>query len=201
MSLRVAGADPGTTSLDLLILEDGQVHDQYRFTPEELKADPVLPVRWLTERGPFAVIAGPSGYGLPLVRAADCTDRDLDLMTLVRPDERGKDQGVLGFSRLVRGLHDSGLPIIFLPGVIHLPTVPVHRKINRIDLGTTDKLCVGAMALHQHAVRKQVDFAGCNLCVVELGSAFTACLALQGGRIVDGLGGSNGPMGWRSSGS
>jgi len=136
--LRVAGTDPGTSSLDVLILEDGIVGEQCRFTPQQLQDDASLPVRWLSERGPFHLIAGPSGYGLPLMHAADCTERDLALMTLVRPDERGPDdarrQGVLGFSSLLRAFRASDLPVVFLPGVIHLPTVPAHRKINRIDL-------------------------------------------------------------------
>ena len=203
--LRVAGTDPGTSSLDVLILEDGAVGEQCRFTPEQLQADPALPVRWLTERGPFQLIAGPSGYGLPLVRAADCTPRDLALMTLVRPDERGPDdarrQGVLGFSSLLRELMASKLPVVFLPGVIHLPTVPAHRKINRIDLGTADKLCVAALALAQRTRKLGMDVSAYHGCVVELGSAFTACLVLSGGRIVDGLGGTSGPPGWRGGGA
>ena len=203
--LRVAGADPGTSSLDVLILEDGAVGEQCRFTPEQLQADPSLPLRWLTERGPFHLIAGPSGYGLPLVRAADCTERDLALMTLVRPDESGADdarrQGVLGFSSLLRELIASELPVVFLPGVIHLPTVPPHRKINRIDLGTADKLCVAALALAQRTRKLGMDLSAYHSCVVELGSSFTACLVLSSGQIVDGLGGTSGPPGWRGSGA
>jgi predicted butyrate kinase (DUF1464 family) len=194
MSLRVAGADPGTSSLDLLILEDGEVGEQCRFAPAELRADPSLPVRWLRERGPFALIAGPSGYGLPLVRAADCTERDLALMALVRPDERERARGVMGFSAVVRALRDSDLPVVFLPGVIHLPSVPAHRKTNRVDLGTPDKLCVAALTLAQRGP----DWTGC---VVELGSAFTACLVVSAGRVVDGVGGTSGPIGWTGSGA
>lgn len=204
-SIRVAGTDPGTSSLDVLILEDGHAADQCRFTPEQLQADPELPVRWLQERGPFHLIAGPSGYGLPLVRAADCTPRDLALMTLVRPDERGPDdarrQGVLGFASLLRALCSANLPVVFLPGVLHLPTVPPHRKINRIDLGTADKLCVAALALSQRARQLDMELSAYHGCIVELGSAFTACLVLRGGQIVDGLGGTSGLPGWRGGGA
>jgi predicted butyrate kinase (DUF1464 family) len=212
--LRVAGADPGTSSLDVLILEDGAVGEQCRFTPERLQADPASPVRWLTERGPFHLIAGPSGYGLPLVRAADCTGRDLAFMTLVRADERGPDTpptppkiggvgggGVLGFSSMLRELLASQLPVIFLPGVIHLPTVPPHRKINRIDLGTADKLSVAALTLAQRTRKLGIDYRAYHGCVLELGSVFTACIVLNGGQIVDGLGGTSGPPGWRGSGA
>ena len=72
MSVRVAGTDPGTSSLDVLVLQDGAVTDQARFTPAEMSADPARPVRWLEARGPFDLVAGPSGYGLPLVRGRDC---------------------------------------------------------------------------------------------------------------------------------
>jgi predicted butyrate kinase (DUF1464 family) len=195
--VRVAGTDPGTSSLDILVLEDGAVADQCRFPPAELQADPALPVRWLANRGPLDLVAGPSGYGLPLVRADACTDRDLALLSLLRPDDTGRGgQGVLGFSAVVRAFRSSGLPVVFLPGVIHLPTVPAHRKINRIDLGTPDKLCVAALA-----AARCTSESGFRGCVVELGTAFTACLVLDGGRVVDGVGGSAGPCGWASPGA
>src|SRR5271166_2049310 len=110
--------DPGTSSLDVLALEDGRAIAQHRFSPQQLQADPALPLSWLQQHGPFNLIAGPSGYGLPLVRAEQCRERDLALMALVRPDERGQARGVLGFSAQLRILSQSTLPILFLPGVI-----------------------------------------------------------------------------------
>jgi predicted butyrate kinase (DUF1464 family) len=198
---RVAGCDPGTSSLDVLVLADGTAADQVRFTPEQLRADPTRPVEWLRARGPFDLIAGPSGYGLPLVRAADCTDAQLALMCLVRPDERGTECGVAGFSAVVRAVRDSGLPVVFLPGVIHLPTVPTHRKLNKIDLGTPDKLCVAALAAAHLTERGAVGLEG-PVCVLELGTAFTAALVVsEHGEVVDGIGGTAGPLGWRGGGA
>jgi predicted butyrate kinase (DUF1464 family) len=40
-----------------------------------------------------------------------------------------------------------------------------------------------------------------SLVLLELGGAFTAGLAVSDGRIVDGLGGTSGPIGWRSPGA
>ncbi len=197
--VRVAGTDPGTSSLDLLVLQDGAVADQMRLMPEQIRADPSLPVRWLQERGPFDLIAGPSGYGLPLVRAADCGERELALMSLVRLDEHGHSGGVAKFTAILRALCTSGLPVVFLPGVIHLPTVPPQRKRNRIDLGTADKLCVAALALAQDAQRR--PFAESTFCLIELGSVFSACLVIRAGQIVDGVGGTSGPPGWGSGGA
>lgn len=196
MSLRVAGSDPGTGSFDLLVLEDGTVADQTRFLPPELQSDPAAPARWLQERGPFDLIAGPSGYGLPLVRAADCTDRELALMSLMRPDDPGGGKGPIGLRDVQRELIAAKLPVVFLPGVIHLPTVPAHRKLNRIDMGTPDKLCVAALAMAELAAKHEPSG-----CVVELGSGFTACLVVRHGEIVDGRGGTCGPFGWQSGGA
>jgi len=189
--LRVAGTDPGTSSLDLLILEYGRVVDQTRFSPQQLQADPTSPVRWLSERGPLALVAGPSGYGVPCIRACDLTEAHVEQMTLIRSEERGTSQGVLGFRATLQAFRTAPFPVVFLPGVIHLPTVPAHRKFNRIDLGTPDKLCVAALAL-LHSV---------TCCVVELGTVFTACLVVRDGQIVDGVGGSAGPVGWHAPGA
>ena len=65
----VVGTDPGTSSLDLLLLVDGRVHDQARLTPDELRAEPARLSALLQRWSPLDLIAGPSGYGLPLVRA------------------------------------------------------------------------------------------------------------------------------------
>jgi predicted butyrate kinase (DUF1464 family) len=192
--IRVAGCDPGTSSLDILAIDERHAVAQVRIEPDELRADPTLPVQWLREHGPFDLIAGPSGYGLPLVRAADCTDSQLELMSLVRPDERGNARGVGGFSATVRALRDSGLPVVFLPGVIHLPTVPAHRKLNKIDLGTADKLCVAALALAQHNSDEPAA-------AIEFGTAFTAITILKDRQIVDGAGGTSGMLGGMSGGA
>jgi predicted butyrate kinase (DUF1464 family) len=191
VSVRVAGCDPGTSSLDILALEDGAVVAQTRFDPEALANGPAVVVEWLQNNGPFALIAGPSGYGVPLVHARDCTEDHFARMVGLRPGDTSR--GVAGFSRLIRGLASSGLPIIFLPGVVHLPSVPAYRKHNRIDMGTADKLCVATLACAQSP--------SLTACVVEVGTAFTACIAVEQGRVVDGLGGTSGPIGWRSGGA
>ena len=35
--MRVAGCDPGTSSLDVVVLDDGEVSEQVRFTPEQMR--------------------------------------------------------------------------------------------------------------------------------------------------------------------
>jgi predicted butyrate kinase (DUF1464 family) len=198
---RVVGTDPGTSSLDLLLLVDGAVADQIRLTPEALRADPGALEAVLRRWEPLDLIAGPSGYGLPLVRAEGVTEAEIDLMALVRPDERGTAVGILGFRQWVRALLDSRLPAVFLPGGIHLPTIPAHRKANAIDMGTADKVAVVALALWAHARETGGRPAEATFAVVELGSAFSAVLVVEGGRLVDAAAGTRGPIGVQCGGA
>jgi predicted butyrate kinase (DUF1464 family) len=203
--VRVVGTDPGTSSLDLLLLVDGAVSDQARLTPEALRDDPGALVATLRRWEPIDLLAGPSGYGLPLVRASDLTERDLDQMSLVRPDQRGSGVGIIGFRAWVRALVGSGLPVVFLPGGVHLPTIPRHRKLNAIDMGTPDKVAVAALALWaDRRDRDRGDGVGPDdhtFAVVELGSAYSAVLVVAGGRLVDAASGTRGPIGLRSGGA
>ena len=198
---RVVGTDPGTSSLDLLLLVDGVVADQARVLPVEFQNDPDVLDAVLRRWEPLDLIAGPSGYGLPLVRAETLTQRDLELMSLVRPDERGDALGVIGFRSWVRAFVATGLPVVFLPGVIHLPTVPPHRKVNTIDLGTPDKLAVAALALRHDAAQRGGNLGDSTFAVVEIGTAFSAVLVVSEGRLVDASAGTRGPIGLRSGGA
>jgi predicted butyrate kinase (DUF1464 family) len=198
--VRVVGTDPGTSSLDLLLLEDERVADQHRFVPEELRDAPGLLAEALLSWAPLDLVAGPSGYGLPLVRGDQVTERSLDEMSLVRPSDRGEAVGVVGFRSWVRALLSAGLPTVFLPGGYHLPSIPPHRKLNAIDLGTADKVAVAALALWFDA-RKTGNYAEATFAVVEIGTAFTAILVVSRGRIVDTSAGTRGPLGLRCGGA
>ena len=63
---RVIGIDPGTVSLDVCGLSGGRVDLDLTLPTEEALADPEGFVATLTAGGPPDLIAGPSGYGLPL---------------------------------------------------------------------------------------------------------------------------------------
>jgi len=68
---RVAGVDPGTASFDLCVLDDGEPVVEQVFETGSLSEDcgPLLAA--LARHGPYDLVYGPSGYGLPLVAAAD----------------------------------------------------------------------------------------------------------------------------------
>jgi predicted butyrate kinase (DUF1464 family) len=198
---RVAGVDPGTVSFDLCVLQDGEPVVEQVFETGSLSADSAPLLEALARHGPYDLVYGPSGYGLPLVAAADIGERELAEMVLVRPDERRADAGVGGMRSMLRALAGSGLPIVFGPGVLHLPSVPAHRKYNRVDMGTADKVCAAAYAIVDQSARRAIELHETSMVLLELGGAFTAALAIAGGQIVDGVGGSSGPLGVRASGA
>jgi predicted butyrate kinase (DUF1464 family) len=198
---RVAGVDPGTVSFDLCVLQDGGAVVERVFETGLLGQNPEPLLHTLSDHGPYDLVYGPSGYGLPLLGAGDVGERELAEMVLVRADEAHADTGVGGMRTLLRALTRSGLPVVFGPGVVHLPTVPRHRKYNRIDLGTADKVCAAAHAIVDQSARRSIPLRDTAMILLELGGAFTAALAIAGGQIVDGMGGSSGPLGVRAAGA
>ena len=198
---RVAGIDPGTVSFDLCVLQDGEPVVEEVFETGSLSEDSRPLLDALTRHGPYDLVYGPSGYGLPLVSATDVGERELAQMVLVRPDEAHADAGVGGVRSLLRALAGSGLPVVFGPGAIHLASVPRHRKYNRIDIGTADKVCAAAYAIVDQSSRRAIALEETAMVLLELGGAFTAALGIAGGQIVDGVGGSSGPLGVRAAGA
>jgi predicted butyrate kinase (DUF1464 family) len=195
---RVVGFDPGTVSIDVCGLDDGRVYLDRSWPTEEALANPTAVVDLLRSSGSPDLVAGPSGYGLPLLFSTQVTEDDLRLAFLALPEESG---GIGGLRRLARQLGASGLPLVYLPGVIHLDTVPAHRKVNRIDMGTADKLCAAALAIHQECERRACSPDEVSLILLELGGGFTAGVAVEQGQVVDGVGGTSGPIGWRAPGA
>ena len=198
---RVVGIDPGTLSFDLCGLEKGRVFLDVTIASREAAAQPQILVKALDEVRPLDLIIGPSGYGLPWVRIEDFSERDLFLFVLADEREQGRVSPLGGMRALVAALKASGLPVIFMPGVIHLPTVPAYRKANKIDMGTADKLCCVALGVFDQARRYNLAYHETSFIYVEVGGAFTAVMAVQAGQVVDGLGGSSGGMGFYALGA
>jgi predicted butyrate kinase (DUF1464 family) len=198
---RVAGIDPGTFSFDVCALDGGEVMLERSFRTADVGSDPAPLVELLVDHGPFELVLGPAGYGLPLVPGEQVGERELALTLLLREDEPHGPAGIGGMGSIVRALIAAGLPLVFGPGAIHLATIPAYRKWNRIDLGTADKVASVALCIADQARRLGIDFAETSFVMLEVGGAFSAALAVDGGRIVDGLGGSAGPIGARACGA
>ena len=195
---RVLGIDPGTISLDICALEDGRVFVDQSIPTADALADPAFLPALIASVGPLDLVAGPSGYGLPLVPGNALTENDVRLACLSAPGDAG---GIGGLAAVMRALAQIPVPVVFTPGVIHLASVPAHRKVNRIDIGTADKVCAAALALHEQSVYRECAPAEVSFILLELGGAFSAAVAVDRGRIVDGLGGTSGPIGWQSAGA
>jgi predicted butyrate kinase (DUF1464 family) len=195
---RVVGIDPGTVSIDVCGLADGRLYLDRSWPTAEALSDPAGFVEFLTAAGSPDLIAGPSGYGLPLRSAADASESDLRLAFLARADEEGGIGGLRGFARR---LASSGLPVVYTPGVIHLDTVPDYRKLNRVDLGTADKLCAAVLGVRDQCERRGRSPREVSFILLELGGAFTAGIAVEHGQVVDGVGGTSGPIGWQAAGA
>ncbi|HEX8718819.1 MAG TPA: DUF1464 family protein [Gemmatimonadaceae bacterium] len=195
--MRCIGIDPGTVSIDLVGLDGGELFLDRSIPTADALAEPGAFAESLRELH-AVLIAGPSGYGLPLTRVEDATDELLRLAYLAPAGENG---GIGGLRALARALADARLPVLFTPGVLHLPSVPAYRKINRVDMGTADKVCAAALAIHDQATRRGCGYGDVSFVLLELGGAFSAAIAVSEGRIVDGLGGTAGPLGLRAAGA
>ena len=199
--MRVIGIDPGTVSFDVCGLEDGQVYLDTTLPSADFAANPQLLLDLLTSSPPLDLVIAPSGYGLPLVSIEEFGDKERFLFTLVDERERGRIPVLGGMGKVIRLLKESGLPVIFMPAVIHLPTVPEHRKANKIDMGTADKLCCLALGIYNQAQREKIPYHETSFILAEVGGAYTAVMAVEGGKVVDGIGGSVGGPGFYALGA
>jgi predicted butyrate kinase (DUF1464 family) len=198
---RALGVDPGTVSFDVCGRDGDQVILDQTLPTAEVSARPEHLVDVLRSAGVVDIVVGPSGYGLPWVSIEDVGPAEIDLMMLGEERSRPGESIVPGMNRIVSALRQSGLPIRFAPGVIHLATVPEHRKVNRIDMGTADKLCAVALGVWDQSRRFGVRYDETSFIFVEMGGAFAAVIAVEGGLVVDGSGGTSGAMGYRSLGA
>lgn len=195
MMSRVIGIDPGTSSWDLVGLEHGHLFFERSIPTSEVKSNPHELIT-LLESLNLDLLVAPSGYGLPLKKVKDLTSHELRLITLKRED----DAAVMGLSTVLELLKLTSVAAYILPGVKHLPTVPEFRKINKIDMGTPDKVCTAALAIAEQAARLGIAYDQTSFILVELGSAFNAVLAIEQGKIVDGIGGTLAQLGFSAAG-
>lgn len=188
--MRALGIDPGTKSFDLCCIEDDvdKVVLDTSISSDVVAVNPSKVLNMILEAN-ADVIVGPSGYGLEFKHISQFTPEDVALTTL---DKMGDVEipVLSGLRRLLLMMKDAKLNAYSLPGVIHLPTVPLHRKMNKIDMGTADKTCVAAFAVWDQAREYGIDYAETSLICVEMGFGYNAAIAVEDGRVIDGIGGT-----------
>lgn len=188
--MRALGIDPGTRNFDILCIEDdvdNVVLD--RSISTEVVANNPSQVFEMIKSAQADVTVGPSGYGLEFKHISQFTQDDVALTTL---DKIGDvDIPVLsGLRKLLWMMKEAGLNAYSAPGVVLLPTIPVHRKVNKIDMGTADKTCVAAFAVWDQAEEYGIGYGETSLICVEMGFGYNAAVAVENGQVIDGVGGT-----------
>lgn len=188
--MRALGIDPGTKSFDLCCIEDSvnKVVLDESISTEVVAKEPTKIFELIKDLG-ADVIVGPSGYGLEFKHISQFAQEDVALTTL---DKVGDvDIPVLsGLRKLLWMMKESNLNAYSIPGVILLPTIPPHRRVNKIDMGTADKTCVTAFALWDQAQEYGIGYDETSLICVEMGFGYNAAMAVENGQIIDGVGGT-----------
>jgi len=195
--MRVIGIDPGTGSFDFFGMDGEKIILDTSVPVPDVAQNPKVLVDTVRSVFPLDMIVGPSGYGLPVTPIRDMTERALTLMV---PDDKSIPL-YDGIRMVIRLMKDEGFPVYFTPGVIHLQTVPAYRKANKMDMGTADKVCCIALAIRDQAELYGIDYSETSFILVEVGYAFNAVIGVEGGKIVDGLGGTSGGPGFITLGS
>jgi predicted butyrate kinase (DUF1464 family) len=196
----VIGVDPGTKSFDFCGMEDDKVVLNESVPSEEIAQNPMRFVE-VVKSIDADYIVGPSGYGLHVKKLSELDSKDLFLLTLVKPEELNNISVLAGMQKSFAVLLKEDIPMYFIPGVIHLPTVPDYRKLNKIDMGTADKLCCAVLGIWDQARRFDTAYDKTSFILAEVGFGYTSAIAVAGGRIVDGIGGTTGSPGYTSLGS
>jgi len=201
--VRVLGMDPGSKSIDLCGLCDGEVCFERSIDTIEASRDPARVVDAIEEFGGADLIALPSGYGVEVTYLDSIRDDILEdwyytfiLATTRMKIEEGLKQGIVGafiydaMAKIVRELRGRGVKGVFIPSVINLETVPISRKLNRIDMGTADKLSVAVLGIHEVSQEHGIPYEKVSYIHVEMGFGYNAVIAVKNGLIVDGIGGT-----------
>jgi predicted butyrate kinase (DUF1464 family) len=195
--MRVVGIDPGTYSFDLFGMEDNQeVIIDESIKSKDVLQNPHILIEKLEGLMPLDIVIGPSGYGIPLKNIVDITEDDIGRMIPLDTQAAVNE----GIKRVLLEMKQRRMPVYFTPGVIHLKTVPIYRKWSKFDMGTADKVCCVALGIKDQSERLSVPFDKTSFVYVEAGYGFTAVMAVEDGRITDGIGGTNGSMGFLACG-
>lgn len=210
--VRVVGIDPGTRTFDVVALEGGSVKVERSFDTALVASSPRALIEAVDALDPDYVVA-PSGYGVPVTFGDEVLDARrfaVEVLLLSTEEDigagvRSGEVGVWVYDALAKVVSHLvgryGGRALFLPAVVHLPTVPGYRKVNKVDMGTVDKLASAFLAVHEVSERWGHDAGRVNTVVVELGYGYTASVAVRGGVVVDGVGGTYASTGMLTPGA
>ncbi len=194
--VRVVGIDPGTDSWGLVGLENEKIILDTSIPTKRVIEKPLIVVEILQSLKQLDLVVAPSGHGLPNTPIQALSEKDLFYLTV----KKKISSKITGLGEIARLLKDNGFTGYFIPGVKLLVTVPTHRKINKIDMGTADKVCSAALGVYDQSARLNINYPESSFILVEMGTGFIATLGIEKGQIVDGIGGSQGCAGFQACG-
>jgi len=179
------GIDFDTTTWRVAAWDEDRAADLHTFDSVEEVWEFVDALRSLHPATPLVL---PSGFGVPVTRVTEIMDQDIFEMTL---EPRWQSTDTLG--RFLAEARRRALRAYCIPAVKLLPSVSPHRKLNRVDLGTSDVLCAAVWAIHclssaDHSRRT------CDFVLLHTRPGTRSLLAVQAGQVVDGIGSSTGRL-------
>ncbi|MFX1295802.1 MAG: DUF1464 family protein [Promethearchaeota archaeon] len=194
--VRVVGIDPGTDSWGIVGLEDEAIILDTSIPTKRIIKKPLIIVEILQSIEKIDLIVAPSGHGLPFTLIQALTEKDLFYLTV----KKKISTKITGLGEIAKLFKEKGFKGYFIPSVKLLSTVPIHRKINKIDMGTADKVCSATLGIYDQSNRLDIDYSEVSFILVEMGTGFTAVLGIENGKIIDGIGGSQGCAGFLACG-
>jgi len=190
--MSVLGIDPGTSRWGFVLMENGMVIKEDSVPTEKIKNNPEIALDMCKDA---KLIVAPSGYGTVMKKVSQLNDRDFKDMLLKREEEGS----IMGLEKVLMMMADAKpeLNAYVIPGVKLLPTVPKEKKKGVIDMGTPDKLCAAVAGIVDQSKRLKLHYKEASFILAEIGYGFDAFIAVDGGRIVDGIGGTMASSTWR----
>ena len=209
---RALGIDPGTRSFDLVVVEGDRVVSEKSVSTLDVARNPSVLVEAVEELGGVDLIAGPSGYGVPLTFNHEIVNpRKFALEVLLLTSEedvvagmKSNELGMAVYDALAKVVEEfwvRKLNVCYIPSVILLPTVPGYRKVNKLDMGTADKMSVAVLGVVDQSRELGISYDEASFVLVEIGFGYNAVIGVEGGKIVDGLGGTLVHMGFLTAGA
>lgn len=197
--VKAVGIDSGTKTMDIFGFDDkdGSIIIDVAIPRDEITKSAKLVIEKLREAqnrfGKIDAIVGPSGYGMQLKKVQDASDEEIAEASFVTEADIKRRLRIIGLRELMVMLREADdLNAYFTQGIIHLVTVPKYRKLNKIDMGTSDKLLSVVLAVKDQAERLKIPYGETSFILLEVGFGYTSALAVQNGQVIDAMAGTAG---------
>lgn len=173
------GIDADTTQWRTCIREHGQILHLCEFADVSAA---LIHLAGMCALYPEPTIAFPFGGGVSLARMSTITDEQLEGMIPAFPNE----QQLTEVKHIFRAVQALSLDSYCLPGIRHLPTVAMPRRLRSIDLGKPDDLCIVATLLYR-LIEREMAWSEMNFVFVAAGYNSSSMVVVEDGHIVNGV--------------